>query len=144
MNLSGGQKQRVSLARVDYYRAPIILLDDCLSAVDVDTENQLIDVLIKGAWKERTRLMVTHRLTVLEKSDRVLFLHDGKLHAQGSFHELLATNAEFRKFASTVAFDESKRALASQIQELKVASSVMEEELAKTPIDPIEKPESET
>ncbi len=144
VNLSGGQKQRVSLARVDYYRAPIILLDDCLSAVDVDTENQLIDVLIKGAWKERTRLMVTHRLTVLEKSDRVLFLHDGKLHAQGSFHELLATNAEFRKFASTVAFDESKRALASQIQELKVASSVMEEELAKTPIDPIEKPESET
>ncbi len=128
VNLSGGQKQRVSLARVDYYRAPIILLDDCLSAVDVDTENLLIEGLIKGAWKDRTRLLVTHRLTVLEKSDRVIFLHDGRLHAQGTFHELLATNAEFRKFAATVAHDESKKALASQIQELKAAASGVEEE----------------
>jgi ABC-type multidrug transport system fused ATPase/permease subunit len=141
VNLSGGQKQRVSLARVDYYRAPIILLDDCLSAVDVDTENLLLEGLIKGAWKDRTRLLVTHRLTVLEKSDRVLFLHDGRLQAQGTFHELLATSPEFRSFAATVANDESKKALSSQIQELKAATSVVEEELAKTPIESQE-PES--
>jgi len=117
VNLSGGQKQRVSLARVDYYRSPIILLDDCLSAVDVDTENKLIDELIKGLWKERTRLLVTHRLTVLEKSDRVIFLHDGAIQAQGKFHELLATNSNFRLFASTVAFDESKRETSPSIIE---------------------------
>lgn len=109
VNLSGGQKQRVSLARVDYYQAPLVLLDDCLSAVDVDTENKLIDDLIKGKWKKRTRLLVTHRLTVLEKSDHVIFLQDGAIQAHGTFHELLATNQKFRQFASTVAFDESKR-----------------------------------
>ncbi|MGZ5280209.1 MAG: ATP-binding cassette domain-containing protein [Pseudobdellovibrionaceae bacterium] len=141
VNLSGGQKQRVSLARVDFYRAPIILLDDCLSAVDVDTENLLLEELIKGAWKDRTRLLVTHRLTVLEKSDRVIFLQDGRLQAQGTFHELLATNPEFRQFAATVAHDESKKALTSQIQELKAATSLMEEELAKKPI---ETPENES
>lgn len=135
VNLSGGQKQRVSLARVDYYRAPIILLDDCLSAVDVDTENLLLEELIKGAWKDRTRLLVTHRLTVLEKSDRVIFLQEGRLNAQGTFHELLATSPEFRLFAATVAQDESKKALTSQIQELKAATSVVEEEIAKTPIE---------
>jgi ATP-binding cassette subfamily B multidrug efflux pump len=131
VNLSGGQRQRVSLARVDYYRAPIILLDDCLSAVDVDTENLLLDGLIKGAWKDRTRLLVTHRLTVLEKSDRVIFLHEGRLAAQGTFYELLASNSQFRQFAASVAFDESKRAPPIQVQ----ASSLVEEEIAKTPIE---------
>lgn len=118
VNLSGGQKQRVSLARVDYYQAPIILLDDCLSAVDVDTENKLLDALIKGSWNGRTRLLVTHRLTVLEKSDRVLFIKDGSILAQGTFHDLLATNEEFRVFASTVAYDESKKATAAQMATL--------------------------
>lgn len=116
VNLSGGQKQRVSLARVDYYQAPIILLDDCLSAVDVDTENRLIEDLIKGAWKNQTRILVTHRLTVLEKSDRVLYLENGRILAQGKFHELLATNAQFRVFASTVAHDESKRVLKIELE----------------------------
>ena len=117
VNLSGGQKQRVSLARVDYYQAPIILLDDCLSAVDVDTENRLIEDLIKGAWKNQTRILVTHRLTVLEKSDRVLYLENGKIIAQGKFEELLATNAQFRVFASTVAFEESKRTIKQELVE---------------------------
>ncbi|MEZ0391299.1 MAG: ATP-binding cassette domain-containing protein [Pseudobdellovibrionaceae bacterium] len=132
VNLSGGQKQRVSLARVDYYQSPLVLLDDCLSAVDVDTESKLIDELIKGAWKSRTRILVTHRLTVLEKSDRILFLHDGTIKAQGNFHELLATNSEFRLFASTVAQDESKRAPPSAVDNV---------ELATTPVDTSE-PES--
>jgi ATP-binding cassette subfamily B multidrug efflux pump len=111
VNLSGGQKQRVSLARVDFYKSPIVLLDDCLSAVDVDTENKLISDLINGSWQERVRLLVTHRLTVLEKSDRVIFLKDGAIAAQGKFQELLATSPAFREFAATVAHDQSSRAL---------------------------------
>ncbi|MFN7262721.1 MAG: ATP-binding cassette domain-containing protein [Pseudobdellovibrionaceae bacterium] len=102
VNLSGGQKQRVSLARVDFFRAPIILLDDCLSAVDVDTENKLIDRLIKGEWKGKTRLLVTHRLSVLKKSDRVIFLQDGRLFAQGSYEELYRQHPQFREFVATV------------------------------------------
>lgn len=102
VNLSGGQKQRVSLARVDYHQAPIILMDDCLSAVDVDTENKLISHLIKGAWQNRTRIMVTHRLSVLEKVDRVLFLQDGRITAHGKLSELMKTNVEFANFVANV------------------------------------------
>ncbi len=141
VNLSGGQKQRVSLGRVEYYGSPIILLDDCLSAVDVDTENKLLDQLIKGVWKERTRLLVTHRLTVLEKSDRVIFIKDGRIVGQGNFHELLATHADFREFASSVAYDESKRTMATQMAGIKDPASLAEEELATTPIEKTE-PES--
>jgi ABC-type multidrug transport system fused ATPase/permease subunit len=109
VNLSGGQKQRVSLARVDFYQAPVILLDDCLSAVDVDTEKKLLADLVEGAWKGRTRILVTHRLSVLEKSDRILFLRNGEIHASGRFHELVAENEQFRQFVSTVAAEKSKK-----------------------------------
>jgi ABC-type multidrug transport system fused ATPase/permease subunit len=109
VNLSGGQKQRVSLARVDFYQAPVVLLDDCLSAVDVDTENKLIAELMEGSWKKRTRVLVTHRLTVLEKSDRILFLQNGEIRADGTFHDLLENNEDFRLFVSTVAAEKSKK-----------------------------------
>ncbi len=135
VNLSGGQKQRVSLARVDFFKSPIVLLDDCLSAVDVDTENKLIDDLIKGAWKNQTRLLVTHRLTVLEKSDRVIFLQEGQIIAQGPFLELLAHNSQFRSFASTVAFDDSRRATENQMSQLKDSVSLAEEKLASTDLE---------
>ena len=103
VNLSGGQKQRVSLARVDFNPAPLVLMDDCLSALDVETEELLIESLLKGSMKNRTRILVTHRLTVLDQVDRVLYLENGKLIAQGAFVDLLRTNSQFRKFTSTVA-----------------------------------------
>jgi ABC-type multidrug transport system fused ATPase/permease subunit len=103
VNLSGGQKQRVSLARVDFYQAPIILMDDCLSAVDVNTEDKLMGGLIQGAWENRTRLLVTHRLTVLDEVDRILFLENGRIIASGTFTHLLKTNPKFQDFAATVA-----------------------------------------
>jgi ATP-binding cassette subfamily B multidrug efflux pump len=102
VNLSGGQKQRISLARVDYYDSPIVLLDDCLSALDVETERKLMDSLLFGTWKNKTRVLATHRLTVLDKTDRVFFLRDGELIAQGSYNELLKTHAEFRDYTSSL------------------------------------------
>lgn len=109
VNLSGGQKQRVSIARVDYYNSPIVLMDDCLSAVDVETEQLLVNEVISKHWKDRTRILVTHRLTVLEKSDRILFLENGELIAQGKYQDLLASHSGFRKFVASVAQDESRR-----------------------------------
>ncbi len=103
VNLSGGQKQRVSLARVDFNLAPLILMDDCLSALDVETEELLIESLLKGSMQNRTRILVTHRLTVLDQVDRVLYIENGKLLAQGPFTELLKTNERFRAFTATVA-----------------------------------------
>lgn len=102
VNLSGGQKQRVSLARVHYANPKIILLDDCLSAVDVDTETKLVEQLLRGAWNGRTRLLVTHRLSVLEHVDRIIFLKDGEIFAQGSLRELLDTSPEFREFSHSM------------------------------------------
>lgn len=109
VNLSGGQRQRVSLARVHYHSAPILLLDDCLSAVDVDTEQKLFDDLLLGAWKNHTRLLVTHRLSALHRVDRILFMEDGRILDQGTFEELLSRNARFREFTTTVAKEKVKQ-----------------------------------
>lgn len=106
VNLSGGQRQRVSLARVHFHEAPIMLLDDCLSAVDVDTEEKLFEELLLSAWRTRTRLLVTHRLSALHKVDRILFMEEGRLVDTGTFEELLARNARFREFTTTVAKEE--------------------------------------
>ncbi len=110
VNLSGGQKQRVSLARVDFYKSPVILLDDCLSAVDVDTENKLIDGLILSEWANRTRILTTHRLTILDKTDRVLFLKDGKVLAFDTYKNLLSKNKEFQEYTSSVSMTVAKTA----------------------------------
>lgn len=102
VNLSGGQRQRVGLARAAYLRRPVILLDDALSAVDVETESALFETLLFGEWREATRVMVTHRLSVLERVDRILFLREGRLIDQGQFHELARRNDDFRGFVRSL------------------------------------------
>lgn len=102
VNLSGGQKQRISLARVNFHKAPILLLDDCLSAVDVDTEEKLFTQLLTGAWAERTRLLVTHRLTVLHRVDKILFMQDGRIVDLGTYDELMSRSERFRDYTQTV------------------------------------------
>jgi ABC-type multidrug transport system fused ATPase/permease subunit len=79
VNLSGGQKQRVTLARAHYFDRDIILLDDCLSALDVHTEEKINQTLLNGAWKNKTRILVTHRLSILPECDRVLFMQNGEI-----------------------------------------------------------------
>lgn len=97
VNLSGGQKQRVSLARAVIANPDIILLDDPLSAVDPHTEKLLCDQLIFGEWKNKTRIMATHRISHLERFDQILFLVDG--HYQiGSYSELIENSVEFKKY----------------------------------------------
>lgn len=102
VNLSGGQRQRVGLARAAYLSRPVVLLDDALSAVDVETEKLLFETLLFGEWRKTTRLMVTHRLSVLERVDRVIFMRGGKIHDQGKFDELVARNVDFREFVSSM------------------------------------------
>jgi len=79
VNLSGGQRQRLSLARAMGLGRDILLLDDCLSAVDVGTEKSLVNNLILGHWRSKTRLLVTHRLSVLPFCDQVWTLEQGKI-----------------------------------------------------------------
>ncbi len=98
VNLSGGQKQRVALARAYLRRPQVILLDDPLSAVDADTEKLLCERLIFGAWKDVTRIVVTHRLEHLAHFDQVLFIQDGKASGLGTFEELLKVCQPFAEF----------------------------------------------
>ncbi|MGZ3826702.1 MAG: ABC transporter transmembrane domain-containing protein, partial [Bdellovibrio sp.] len=98
VNLSGGQKQRLSLARA-YLRQPkLILLDDPLSAVDAETEKKLCDRLIFGAWKNITRIVVTHRLEYLNLFDQVLYIENGQAHGMGHFDDLVKKCQPFAEF----------------------------------------------
>ena len=103
VNLSGGQKQRVALARAAYHRPGVVLLDDPLSAVDVHTEDVLVERLLFGRLRLATRVVATHRLTHLARFDRVLFVSAGRIVAQGSYDALMLENAEFRAFCEGTA-----------------------------------------
>ncbi|WII73663.1 ABC transporter transmembrane domain-containing protein [Bdellovibrio sp. 22V] len=98
VNLSGGQKQRVALARAYLRRPQIVLLDDPLSAVDAETENLLCDRLLFGAWKDITRIVVTHRLEHLARFDQMIYIEDGEVKGQGPYSELQKNCPAFMEF----------------------------------------------
>ncbi len=102
VNLSGGQKQRISLARADYHPRPVILLDDSLSALDVVTEEKIIQNLFQDQWKNQTLLLVTHRLSLLPKLDHLIFMEKGKVQDQGTFESLYERNPKFKLFTASL------------------------------------------
>jgi ATP-binding cassette, subfamily B, multidrug efflux pump len=91
INLSGGQKQRVAIARAILRSAPFIILDDCLSAVDTDTEERILAAL-HTYRKNRTTVIIAHRLTGVRHADQIIVLDHGKVAEQGSHDELIAMN----------------------------------------------------
>lgn len=126
VNLSGGQKQRVSLARAILANSDLILLDDPLSAVDPLTESYLSDYLIFGEWKNKTRVVVTHRLGAVAKFDKILFIEDGG-HFIGSYDELMSSSVSFQRFLKTHTENlnlEKKTGLLASPQELTLSVSV--------------------
>ncbi|HKP62912.1 MAG TPA: ABC transporter transmembrane domain-containing protein [Polyangiales bacterium] len=122
VNLSGGQKQRVALARAAYRRPGIVLLDDPLSAVDVHTEDVLVERLLFRRLRSATRVVVTHRLTHLARFDRVVFVVAGRVLGDGRYDELLRDNPDFRSFCTSTAHLESTPAHTPEPQPV-VASS---------------------
>lgn len=109
VNLSGGQRQRVALARAALSNRPILLLDDCLSAVDVYTEKQLIEHLFFDEWRNQTRILVTHRLSVLTHADRIFFMKDGEILASGEFEDLIEESREFREYTLSIMQNEPEK-----------------------------------
>jgi len=91
VSLSGGQKQRMSLARALMRDADIYIFDDCLSAVDAETEAAIIERL-KIALKDKTIIMSSHRIAPLLKADVIWVLEDGKVAAKGTHEKLVGTN----------------------------------------------------
>jgi ATP-binding cassette, subfamily B, multidrug efflux pump len=94
ITLSGGQKQRVSIARALIKPSPIYLFDDCLSAVDVETEKKLIQAM-NARDSSSTMIMITHRIFNQLNFDKIIVLHDGKIVEVGSHSELLALNGYY-------------------------------------------------
>jgi len=87
ITLSGGQKQRVSIARALMKNPQIYLFDDCLSAVDTETEEEILANL-KKASQDRTTLIVSHRVSSAKNADKILVLEDGRLLQEGTHDEL--------------------------------------------------------
>lgn len=88
VSLSGGQKQRLSLARAFLRQSEVLLLDDALSAVDAKTEQAIINQL-KLVQKDRTSVIVTHRLSAITAADQIIVLENGKVIQKGTHHELI-------------------------------------------------------
>ncbi len=89
VNLSGGQKQRLTIARGLMVRAPLIMLDDSLSAVDTKTERSIQERLNSNNDKKQAKLIVSHRLTSIEAADKIIVLKEGQIEAVGTHQELL-------------------------------------------------------
>ncbi len=96
VSLSGGQKQRVTLSRTLLKEPPILVLDDTLSAVDAATEQQIIQAL-HSKKGEQTLLIITHRISVCQKADRVFVMQNGRLVEQGSHRNLLTKHGFYRE-----------------------------------------------
>ena len=96
VKFSGGEKQRISIARALLKDAPILILDDSVSAVDTRTEKIILDNL-KQSRAGKTTLLIAHRISTVEGLDKIIFLEDGKVEAVGPHDRLYASCPEYRK-----------------------------------------------
>ncbi len=109
VTISGGQKQRCSIARALMKNAPILILDDALSAVDTDTEDRILHNL-RTDRAGRTTLIIAHRISTIQNADHILVLDDGRAAEYGTHRELMEQNGIYRKI-----YD--KQQLERQLQE---------------------------
>ena len=118
VTLSGGQKQRIAIARMLLVNPKILVFDDATSSVDSDTEDK-IQRAINRVLKDRTSIVITHRLSTIRHSDLILVMKKGKIVAQGTHEELLKTSEDYwRVFAR---FSEIKEKFARPITETRGA-----------------------
>ena len=96
ITLSGGQKQRLSIARALAKKPRLLILDDCLSAVDTKTENNILNNL-KKLMVDKTSVVISHRVSSAKLADKIIVLDDGKLIESGTYDQLMAYNSTFKQ-----------------------------------------------
>jgi ATP-binding cassette subfamily B protein len=106
VTVSGGQKQRISIARALMKNAPILILDDSVSAVDVNTEKAILGNL-KTLRKGKTTILIAHRISTVENMDKILYLEGGKVSAFGTHAELCATCESYRNLVELQKLDDA-------------------------------------
>jgi len=107
VTLSGGQIQRVSIARAFIKDPKILLLDDCLSAVDTDTEEEILKHL-KAVSKNKTTLIVSHRISSLKHADQIVVFENGKIVQQGKHLDLIDVDGYYKELFEKQQADNSK------------------------------------
>ncbi|EKO3454302.1 ATP-binding cassette domain-containing protein [Vibrio fluvialis] len=111
VTLSGGQRQRISIARALISQAPILVLDDALSAVDIKTEKVIIEHLQQR--REQTLIVVSHRLSAIERADEIVVLAHGEMIEKGTHRELIRQDGWYARMA---AYQQMEQALENDLQ----------------------------
>jgi ABC-type multidrug transport system fused ATPase/permease subunit len=107
VRLSGGQRQRIGIARALYHDPEILVMDEATSALDNVTESAVMQAIRRLAGR-KTIILIAHRLTTVERCDRIFMLRNGRLLAEGSFDELLQESPEFAALATSTAHEETE------------------------------------
>ena len=105
VTISGGQKQRISIARALLKNAPILILDDSVSAVDTQTERVILKNL-RATRKGKTTILIAHRITTIREMDKLLYMEDGRITAVGTHDELYACCPGYRKMVDLQKLEE--------------------------------------
>ncbi|NTE00632.1 ABC transporter ATP-binding protein [Agrobacterium tumefaciens] len=110
ITLSGGQKQRVSIARALIKSPKILIFDDCLSAVDTKTEEEILNNLGK-MMNGKTSILIAHRISTIKNADKILVLDNGKIIEQGTHNELLSLNGSYTELYNNQLLEEESRSI---------------------------------
>lgn len=108
VTLSGGQKQRLSIARAIIKKPPVLIFDDCLSAVDTDTEEKILTNL-STLIDQRTSLIISHRVSSVKNADHIIVLEDGKIIEQGKHEELMELKGYYQNMYNQQLLEEGKK-----------------------------------